>query len=207
MSDSLSKQEQFLLKEYETAVQLTYHIDELRNKVTNFFMSFSGVAAAGVTILIKGDVKNNILTDAEGLIGLLLMLVALVGVIVVATLGRLRKVQIEHFRIINNVRTYFLGEDYDLWNITQLSSKTLPYPSRRSGTYMWLLLVMLLSSYVFAFSVYLIGFELHSIIPPTLLHWVIPASYVFFIVIQDRVYFAAASPPPQQTYSDEYRPF
>ncbi len=207
MSDSLTKQEQFLLKEYETAVQLTYHIDELRNKVTNFFVSFSGVAAAGVTILIKGDVKNNIFADAEGLIGLLLILVALVGVIVVASLGRLRKVQIEHFRIINNVRTYFLAEAYELWNVTQLSGKTLPSPTRRSGTYMWLLLVMLLSSYVFALSVYLLGFRVHSIIPPTSLHWVILGSYVFFLAVQDRIYFTATSPPPERTYSDDYRPF
>src|SRR5687768_11849884 len=100
MSDSLTAQDEFLLKEYESATELTNHIDELRNKLTGFYLTFAGVAVAGVAILIKDEAKSKIFDRVDGVIAILLFVVALTGWIVVLGLARLRRVQIEYFGII-----------------------------------------------------------------------------------------------------------
>lgn len=153
----LTKQDQFLLKEYDAAQQLTFHIDELRNKLTGLYLTFAGVAVAGVAVLIKGEIESTVFDRIEGLVATLLLIVALIGWIVVLGLARLRRVQIEYFGIINSIREHFLGQDYELWNRVQVSRQTLPTPNRRSGTYMWLLLVILASSSLMGFSVYLVA--------------------------------------------------
>ena len=79
MSDDLTRQDQFLLKEYDSAAQLTNHIDELRNKLTTLYLTFAGVAVAGVAILIKGETKSTVFDKVEGLVAALLFVVALIG--------------------------------------------------------------------------------------------------------------------------------
>jgi hypothetical protein len=96
VTDSLTPQDEFLLKEYESATELTNHIDELRNKLTGFYLTFAGVAVAGVAILIKDEAKSKIFDRVDGVIAILLFVVALTGWIVVLGLARLRRVQIEY---------------------------------------------------------------------------------------------------------------
>jgi hypothetical protein len=47
MSDNITRQDEFLLMEYESATALNNYIDELRNKLTGFYLTFAGVAVAG----------------------------------------------------------------------------------------------------------------------------------------------------------------
>ena len=108
----LSKEEKFLLKEYDAAQQLTYHVDELRSKLTQFFLIFTGFATAALTLLVKGEAKTTVFEKPEGAVALLVLVAALLGSAFVSIIARLRHSQIEHFRITNNIRTYFLGKNY-----------------------------------------------------------------------------------------------
>ena len=77
MSNNLTKQDEFLIKEYESATQLTYHIDNLRNNLTSFYLVFAGAAAAGVAILVKGEAKSSLFGSMEGVIALLLLVLTI----------------------------------------------------------------------------------------------------------------------------------
>lgn len=207
MSITITKQEDFLIKEYESAVQLTYHIDELRNKMTTFYLTFTGVAVVGMTILLKGEAASTLSDKVYGVMGGLLLLISLIGMVVIQGMARMRRVQIEHFQIISNLRNIFLASDYELWNAVQLSSKTVPKPNRRSGTYMWLLMVMFISSSLFAISVYLFLVKAFIILAPLLGGFIGLAAFILFMILQDYFYLAWAAPPPQNVYSDTNKPF
>jgi len=207
MSNGLTPEEQFLLKEYETSAQLTYHIDTLRSRITSFFLSLGGVAAAGLTILLRGEAEESGFTIPEGVVAFLLLVAALIGTIVVGIIGRLRRVQIEHFRIMNNVRKYFLKNDYKLWDIVQLSDLTLPIPNHKSGSYLWTLVIILVSSYFFAFSVYLFIFKVLVLVSAAIAQLITFITFVLFFVILDLFYFRFASPPPVRIYSEKNPPF
>jgi hypothetical protein len=208
MPDDLTKQDQFLLKEYDAAQQLTYHIDELRNKLTALYLTFAGVAVAGVAILIKGEARSTVFDRVEGLVATLLFIVALIGWIVVLGLARLRRVQIEYFGIINNIREHFLGQDYTLWNRVQVSKKTLPTPNRRSGTYMWLVLVILSSSSLMLFTVYLLTVKVFGVLSPVRGWLVAVLAFVIYFICQDTSYFRwARRPQLEHHYSADRTPF
>lgn len=204
--DSITRQDEFLLKEYESATELTNHIDELRNKLTGFYLTFAGVAVAGVAILIKDEARSKVFDRVDGLIAILLLVVALTGWIVVLGLARLRQVQIEYFGIINSIRQYFLGENYDLWNVVKVSKQTLPVPNRYSGSYMWLLLVILSSSSLFMFSVYLVFVKVFSFLRPLYGGLAAVGGFVLFSLLQDLSYFRWSKSKSRPGYSAENSP-
>ena len=156
MADELTRTDQFLLKEYETAAQLTYHIDTLRDRLTAFFVTVTGIAVAGLSIVLKGETNAQTVSLATGVSATLFIVVAVLGGLVVAILARLRRAQIEHFRIMNNVREHFLGDELKLWDVVELSNQTLPTPNRRSGTFMWLALILVVSGFAAGLGVYVI---------------------------------------------------
>ena len=206
MPNELSPQEQFLIKEYESASQLTYHIDELRNKLTSFFLTFSGVAIAGIALLLKGEARENVF-EAYRLVAILLMIIGCLGVCVVAILARLRRAQLEHFRIINNIRKYFLRENADLWNVVQLSDATLPMPenlsklkNRTSGTYLWLVLIILVTGVIFSASLYLFVVKVCSVVGVKTGFALSVVALIGLCTLQDLLYFALAPPPPEIRY-------
>jgi len=207
VSDSLTPQDEFLLKEYESATELTNHIDELRNKLTGFYLTFAGVAVAGVAILIKDEAKSKVFDRVDGVIAILLLVVALTGWIVVLGLARLRRVQIEYFGIINSIREHFLGEDYDLWNVVKVSRQTLPVPNKYSGSYMWLLLVILSSSSLFMFSVYLVFVKVFSCLRPLYGGLAALGGFVLFSLVQDFSYFRWSKSAIRPSYSAQNSPF
>ena len=206
MGNRISRKDTFLLKEYDSAAQLTYHIDELRNKLTGFFLTFAGIASAALGILLRGQASGGIFALPELVVAIMLGLVSFVGIIITVILARLRRAQIEHFQIINNIRTNFLKDDFKLWNIVQLSQKTLPCPSRKSGSYFWLLLIIIVSSSLFTASIYLIFSKTFSMDPK----WAYICSaigFVMLVLVQDKIYFLLATPPPNIEYSDDFQPF
>ena len=195
MSESLSKQETYLLQELETARKLTFHIDELRNKLSSFFMTFVGIAGVGLSILIKGEADAKFIFSSQENIAILFTIVAVFGAVIVLILGRLRRAQIEHFHIINNIRAYFLEQDVHLWNVVQLSAKTLPKPNHKSGTYFWTLLIMITSCGLLAFSLFTWGQDMARA-------WLLPAlGFVLSFAALDCLYFWAANPPKTRKYS------
>jgi len=196
MTDNLSREDEFLLKEYYTATRLTFHVDEMRSKFTNLFITIVGAAAAAISILIQGNAKNPTFGNFEIVLGVFFLLLAVAGILVIVVIAKLRRVQLEHFRITNNVRKHFLGTNYPLWNVVELSDRTLPLPTRRSGTYFWTLVLIVLNSYVVALGVYLL---LHSLVLGLL-------ALLLLILIQDDLYIRLANPPEPQVYSQESPP-
>jgi hypothetical protein len=45
---------QFLLKEYDTATEVTFHADKFRDKLSTFFLSFAGAASTVVLFFLQG---------------------------------------------------------------------------------------------------------------------------------------------------------
>lgn len=206
MAEDTTKEDLYLLEEHRNASQLTYHIDELRNNLTSFFITFSGLAVAGLTFLLKGEVKV-VLFDPSLLIVILLSIIGLIGVAIVAILARLRRAQLEHFRIINNIREHFLNKNKTLWNIVQLSGKTLPMPdqlsgflNRLSGTYLWLLLIIIVDASLFAAAIYLLTVRAFPLVSPQVGYICSSLTFINFIVLEDKLYFALAVPPPVREY-------
>jgi hypothetical protein len=143
----------FLVEEYNSAVKLTYHIDELRNKLTSFFLIFTGISASVLSLYFEDKIKNvNINQDSS--LAFILLFISFIGLIIIAILGKLRKVQFEHFNIINNIRIYFLREIKDYEKITILNTQTLPKESIYSGSFMWTLLISITASIIFSISIY-----------------------------------------------------
>ena len=155
MAADRSQKNEFLLKEYDTAIQLTFHVDELRSRFTNLFITIAGVVAAVISLLLQENTNGNTFGKLEVVAGIILILIALVGLLVIAVIARLRKVQLENLRITNNIRKHFLGNSYSLWNVVELSGDTLPMPNMHSGTYYWSMVIMLLNSYTAALAIYL----------------------------------------------------
>ena len=149
----------YLLQEYDSAIKLTFHIDELRNKLTSVFLSLTTIFGGLLALLLENNVLNKEIDEYKSL-SIIMIFISVVGLIMVCILAKLRKVQFEHFNIINNIRHYFLGEINDYKSITLLSHKTLPNENILSGSYLWTSIIMLGSSIIFAFGVYFLNDEL-----------------------------------------------
>ena len=202
----LSKEEECLLKEYDSAQQLANHVDGLRSKLTQFFLVFTGFATAALTLLVKGEAKTTVFEKPEGAVALLVLLAALLGSAFISIIARLRRAQIEHFRIANNIRSYFLGEDYDLWNIVELSAKTLPSPNRRSGSYFWVLLIVLASSYLYLLTTYIHLTKVFGFSNFNLAYIICGFVFIVSVWLHDKLYFALAEPPSPIEYSIDNPP-
>lgn len=202
----LSREEEFLLKEYDAAQQLTYHVDELRSKLTQFFLFFTGFATAALTLLVKGETKTTVFEKPEGAVALLVLVIALLGSTFISIIARLRRSQIEHFRITNNIRTYFLGKNYKLWNTVKLSEKTLPKPNRLSGSYFWVLLIILATSYLYLLTTYIHLTKVFDLPRFNLAYIISGVVFMVSLYLHDKLYFALADPPSPEEYSDENPP-
>jgi hypothetical protein len=202
----MEKKDIFLLEEYKSAVALTYHIDSLRNKLTSFFISLAGLAITGLILILKKDINSPSISNINGLIALLMILISCIGHLFICVLAKIRRVQIEHFLIINNIRKYFLGQDLPLWNVVILSEKTLPKPSIFSGTYYWLLILQILNTTILFIGVFLIWNNIEE-----LFSW-----YGFFIFIlisgvsiflQNYLYFKIAKNSVHDVYTEVNLPY
>jgi len=198
----LSREEQFLMKEYENAADLTFHIDTLRNSLTGFFLTLSGLAAGALAFLLKGDVRLDLGFPLTGVVGALLTFLGFLGLAAVRVLSRLRSVQLQYFRIMNNIREHFLGAKPALWNVVEVSRCTLPSPSRGSGTYAWLSMIMFVTALLFASSVYLYLARVFCLMSPVCSLMVSTATFAVLLVAQDQWYLHGAKARPRETYSE-----
>jgi hypothetical protein len=157
-------------------------------------------------LLVKGEAKTTVFEKPEGAVALLVFVAALLGSTFVLIIARLRRSQIEHFRIANNIRTYFLGKNYELWNTVELSAKTLPKPNRLSGSYFWVLLIILASSYLYLLTTYI---HLTKVFGFSYFNWAYIICGIVFMLslyLHDKLYFALADPPSPKKYSYENSP-
>lgn len=196
---SLSRGEQVLLKDYDSAVQLTYHVDGLRDRVTVFFVTVAGIAATGLTVVLK-DSKASAL--ALNLSAALFLLVAALAAVVVALLAKLRSTQLEHFRIQSKIRAYFYGSDVTLWNAAELSPQTVPRPTRRSGTYMWLAAILLVAAFSAGLGTYLLVRVANHWTSNGLAWAVAAASGLAWTLLLDFGYFRLAKVHAPRSYTE-----
>jgi hypothetical protein len=189
------KVEEFLLKEYDTAVELTNHVDNLRSEITRFQITFSGAAIAGILLIFdKESVKN--IQDINLLLSIFLVITFLFGVLFVAVIARLRRSQLERYRIINKIRTHFLKGQQDLANVVELSSATLTHrPRFSSGSYFWILILFLLNGMLLCLAEYAL-FVLHLKFNIDSAYLIIEISFIAALIIQNfAIYFPLATPP------------
>jgi hypothetical protein len=196
---SLSRGEQVLLKDYDSAVQLTYHVDGLRDRVTVFFVTVAGIAATGLTVVLK-DSKAS--TLALNLSAALFLLVAALAAVVVLLLAKLRSAQLEHFRIQSNIRAYFYGSDVKLWKAAELSPSTVPKPTHRSGTYMWLAAILLVAAFSAALGAYLLVRVANHWMSNGLAWVVAAASGLVWTLLLDFSYFRLAKAREPHAYNE-----
>ncbi|MCK4923112.1 MAG: hypothetical protein KAS71_18820 [Bacteroidales bacterium] len=196
LSDKIS----FLLEEYKSAVELTFHIDTLRNKLTSFFISISGIGITGLLLLLKKKNIESDLSDLNEIVSILMFLVTIIGHLFICVLAKIRRVQLEHFGIINNIRKYFYEDSFDFWNASQLSIKTLPKPVFFSGTYFWLLIIQILNVAILFLGIILIQDNLSNMLScKGCITLTITALLSFSF--QNIIYFYFAKPPIQEIYS------
>jgi hypothetical protein len=201
--EALSRADQLLMKEYDNAKEMTYHVDGLRDRLTVFFVTIAGIAAAGLSVVLRrGDEDSTTLL----IVTALFLLVGALGGVVTVIVARLRSVQIEHFRILSNIRTYFFPADnYELWNVVELSPASVPTPSRRSGSYFWALAIILVSAFAIGVGGYLIVAEA--------LDWSWYVGLAIGVVLGggwglrlDSEYIMRASPPDRPGYGRKHPP-
>jgi len=200
------KKEKFLIEEYKYANELTFQMDTLRNKLTSFFITFAGIAVTGLILLLKNDSESSPV-NIEQVVSFLLIFVSIIGHLFIIVLAKIRKIQIEYFSIINNIRKKFYGtQDYTYWNIIKLSDKTLPKPRLFSGTHFWLLIIQVLNSTLLFFGIYLQkqsleDFEISSSINFFILF------FLLSVVFQNIIYFLFASKlKKEKKYDNNYKP-
>lgn len=196
--------DEFLFAEYEQARDLTFHIDDLRNKLTNFFLVISGAGIAGIVFLLRESEKTQYFSKPL-VVATLLLVIGIIGILFVCILAKIRKAQLEHFAIINNIRTYYIKDDVTLKNVVQLSDRTLPPPRRTSGTYFWLLIVMILESIIFSASVYLFFVEVFNIIDKNRGITLLVICFFAILRINDWLYFKLVQPPGQIDYGKQMK--
>lgn len=187
-----------LLKDYDNAVQLTYHIDTLRDRVTVFFVTVAGIAAAGLSVVLKDPAASSLALD---LVAALFLLVAALGCAVVVILARLRAVQLEHFRILTKIRQRFYGKDMDLWNAVELSGSTLPQERRSSGTYAWLALILIVTAFAAGAGTYLLVRVGNDWLSNGVAWGLVAVFGIVLVVALDRVYLRLAKAPDAPVYS------
>ncbi len=189
--------EAYLLKEYDSNVQTGFHVDELRTRLTSFFLTIAGAAVAAMSLLITGNSSLLAGVNIQLIVAAFLAAVALIGILVLIIVARLRRIQLESFRITNNIREYFLGTDLKLWNVVELSSRTLPRPTMKSGTYFWSLTIVLANSMILGMAAYLLG-------PAPSAIWLTVAGS---LLLQHILYFSLAQPPAKPVYSKDNLPW
>ncbi|HHC6573314.1 hypothetical protein [Vibrio parahaemolyticus] len=199
----MNNTDEFLIKEYESAQRLTYHVDDLRSKLTQFFIALSGVALAAISTIATKDIEPILLGMPWRVAASIAVIgCASLGVLFVLIVARLRRTQIEHFHITNSIRQYFLeqhDEPEKLWKVVGLSASTIPSLTRCSGSYYWILLIIILTSFLFSLGVFLLTANLVAV---ELCGYLFTATiFIMSIFALDKIYMKAAKfePKVQQT--------
>jgi hypothetical protein len=131
------------IAEYDNCAQLANHVDNVRNVITSFFLTINGGVLIVVTLVAKGEVREEAIGSPKALLAGVLVLVCLLGTLFTGTVARLRRVQSERYQVANRILDHFLTDD--LRAVVPLEVKTLAedsggsagLPRRTTGTYMW----------------------------------------------------------------------
>src|ERR671918_1302729 len=97
-----------LIAEYDNCAQLANHVDNVRNVITSFFLTINGGVLIVVTLVAKGEVREEAIGSPKALLAGVLVLVCLLGTLFTGTVARLRRVQSERYQVANRILDHFL---------------------------------------------------------------------------------------------------
>jgi hypothetical protein len=187
--------ENVLLAEYNHAVEVANHIDNLRNVLTSFFLTLNGGALIAATLVFRDVGKTTPLGSPETFLAVVVISVFVLGSVFVATIARMRRVQIERYRIQNGILDKLLpGEGRSAiphtdWRLAR-DAGGHAMGKRTTGSYLWTLAIMLPTAGLATFAIWLIISPIHHL-ASTACSWTIavPGGVAVFI-LNDLAYFA-----------------
>lgn len=187
--------EEVLLAEYNHCLEVANHIDNHRNVLTSFFLTLNGGVLVAASLVLKGEVKNIIFGSAESFLAVLLLSVTVLGTLFVATIARMRRVQIERYRIQNGILDKLLSGE--LRAVVPYTDKRLGQDAggsgmnkRTTGSYLWTLAIVLPSSALAGFGISLIVSTVHHLVSMPL-DWIIGGlTGVVVFALNDLMYFS-----------------
>jgi magnesium-transporting ATPase (P-type) len=122
-NDTLTKEEQFLLKDYELRSGQMLHEDKLRHQLITFIITLSTAVIGGLAYVLKGDFLYPVRYKSIVIIAcLLLIIIIFISIIIIA---KIRKAQLLSMQICENIRGYFYKQDY-IYKINILSPFKFP---------------------------------------------------------------------------------
>jgi hypothetical protein len=191
-----------LLAEHNHAVVVCNHLDNLRNVLTSFFLTLNGGVLIAASLVVKGEVASRALGSPEAFLATLALAVAALGTLFVATIARMRRVQIERYRIANAVLDTLL--DPPLRDVVPYSNNRLSRDAggsgllrRLTGSYLWTLALVLPTAVLAGYAAGLLAGPVHDVVgrPWSAVLGVLVAAVV--AVANDVMYFQLSAPPPE----------
>jgi hypothetical protein len=190
-----------LLAEHDHAVVVSNHLDNLRNVLTSFFLTLNGGVLIAASIVVKGEVASRALGSPDAFLAILALAVAAIGTLFVATIARMRRVQIERYRIANAVLDALL--DPPRRAVVPYSNDRLSRDAggsgllrRLTGSYLWTLALVLPTAVLAGYAVGLLAGPVHHVVgrPWSAILGVLVAAVV--AAANDVMYFLLSAPPP-----------
>jgi hypothetical protein len=139
-----------LVVEYERCSEYCNHVDDVRNILTSFFLTVCAGTVVGLTRYASGELKTAAVVDPQILMAVVCIGVAVIGALFTASLARLRRIQLQRYRIMNAVLDHLLSSDERTLvphsNATLVGGTAAAVRSRTSGTYFWTLIVIVPSA-------------------------------------------------------------
>ncbi len=192
-----TSQRALLLLEYDKGADLASHVDNVRNVITSFYLTLNGgILLVANQVLFEANIPQTTLlgSGASVLVSILISGVA-IGILFVATLARLRRVQLERYRISNSILSEILGtESSRLRNVIHHTDASLPgqpssrFSERLSGSYLWTQVVILPSAALAAVAVDLLAHGIHSLLTKEQSVAAAVMGFLAVVLVQDRIY-------------------
>lgn len=138
---------ELLRAEYERASEFCIHVDDVRNVITSFFLTLSAGAAVVLSKYGSGSLRTDKIGPPTVFAACTCLGIAVVGGLFVATLARLRRVQLERYRTMNAILDNCLAPEHRAivpFSNASLAVKSSPHglSRRTTGSYMWTLVII-----------------------------------------------------------------
>lgn len=141
--DNLSKEEQFLLQEYDIRTRQMLHEDKLRYQLVTFIITLSTAVIGGLVYLIKEQSYD--ISQLKSPIILLNSLFIIIIILFIIIIAKIRKNQLMEMKICDNIREYFYKQNYEYHVINIYIKSKFPIEPNYCNPSQTLLFVYLLS--------------------------------------------------------------
>lgn len=141
-----------LVAEYRAIATLANHIDTVRNILTSFFITLNGGLLVLVPRALSDDWSGDALGSGPTVLLIVMALVAMIGALMVMTIARFRRVQLERYVIANRILDRVLleedGGSHVLRDIVNLKNSQLTISDEAkmtetsSGSFFWTLVLI-----------------------------------------------------------------